>query len=120
MRQPRTPQTLPMSSDPTGSSSAPGSTTPGFTFDYTKYNAPGLTTQQLDDMYSKVMNTNGTTGYAMMIWTGLKLAFCAMYLWARTKSVDIQYQMALQAYMVQRAAGNQQEVDGEDPSPIKA
>lgn len=92
-------------------------TTPQNEFNYTKYQNPSITVEQLDGLASAVFNPNGSTGWIAIGWTMLKLIAAVAYVWCRNLLVSQQEQLALQQYQVAQTNQNQHDVNNQDPTP---
>jgi hypothetical protein len=85
-----------------------------FVFDYTAYNNPGLTVQQLDALATAVFAPTGTGTFAM-IFGSIKLAVAIAYIFCRSKMIDEQLQIQKQQYENAQDDNNQNEVNNQNP-----
>lgn len=87
----------------------------GFTFNYARYQTPGLSVAQLDNIANTVFNPAANTNFFSRIMSVILLAGGLAYIAVRSRMVDQQMQMEKQAYEAAQAGADQSAVNNQNP-----
>jgi flagellar biosynthesis/type III secretory pathway M-ring protein FliF/YscJ len=91
-----------------------------FQFDYTKYQNPNISVQQLDSIAETVFQPAANTTTFSRVMSCVLLGFGLAYIIARKVLVDQQAQIEEQEYEAGQTNSNQGEVNNQNPTPVKA
>jgi hypothetical protein len=83
-----------------------------FVFDYSKYRTKSISITQLDQMFEVL--TAPATNYVTMALKGVQLILIGIYIFARSKLIDQEFQVQKQEYEQKQNNSSRTEIDGED------